>query len=214
MTLRALSLFPTAICLALATGFFYAYSCSVMLGLGALSDADFISAMQAINASVRNGLFAVSFFGSALLLSLATILHAPRVASRPAMLVLGAAVLYGLGTFTLTMVVTMPLNEWLALQGPPAFMSDARAIRTTFEERWVLFNDIRTLASLCALCLVLMAIWFTARDETRQEVRQKLRQESGPATGQEARHAFPGDSGGHGFDTTSTLAGVVPAPRH
>ena len=42
----------------LMAGFYYAYACSVMLGLAQTDDRTFVTAMQAINASVRNAAFA------------------------------------------------------------------------------------------------------------------------------------------------------------
>jgi uncharacterized membrane protein len=64
------------------SGFFYAYACSVTLGLALLFDEQYIEAMQAINATVRKGIFASSFFGAVLSLLLAFAIHAPRLRSR------------------------------------------------------------------------------------------------------------------------------------
>ena len=77
----------------LISGFFYAYACSVTLGLALLSDEPYIEAMPAINATVRNGVFAFSFFGAVLSLLLAFAIHAPRLRLRRFVLVALAAVL-------------------------------------------------------------------------------------------------------------------------
>lgn len=45
-------------------GFFYAWVCSTMWGLDAADPRVAISAMQAMNASVRNIVFAPAFFGT------------------------------------------------------------------------------------------------------------------------------------------------------
>ena len=45
-------------------GFFYAYTSSVMRGLDAVPAAHAIVAMQGINATVRNWMFAPAFFGT------------------------------------------------------------------------------------------------------------------------------------------------------
>src|SRR4028119_1583110 len=45
-------------------GFFYAYTSSVMRGLDAIPAAHAIVAMQGINATVRNWIFAPAFFGT------------------------------------------------------------------------------------------------------------------------------------------------------
>jgi uncharacterized membrane protein len=49
----------------LKSGFFYAYGCSVTRGLALLPDGRYIAALQTINATVSNGVFAFSFFGAA-----------------------------------------------------------------------------------------------------------------------------------------------------
>ncbi|MDP5305807.1 hypothetical protein [Paracoccus spongiarum] len=45
-------------------GFFYAWVCSTMWGLDRASPDVAIAAMQAMNTSVRNAVFAPAFFGS------------------------------------------------------------------------------------------------------------------------------------------------------
>lgn len=61
---RPLTLILATLTTGLISGFFYAYACSVTLGLALLPDEQYIQAMQAINATVRNGVFAFSFFGA------------------------------------------------------------------------------------------------------------------------------------------------------
>ena len=66
MSTRSVRLSVLALCIlasALISGFFYAYYCSVMPGLAATDAESAIRAMQGINAVVRNGTFAFSFFG-------------------------------------------------------------------------------------------------------------------------------------------------------
>ena len=46
-------------------GFFYAWVCSTMWGLDMADPRVAIAAMQAMNASVRNAVFAPAFFGTA-----------------------------------------------------------------------------------------------------------------------------------------------------
>ncbi len=50
-----LTLALTTLTTGLICGFFYTYACSVTLGLALLPDEQYIEAMQAINATVRNG---------------------------------------------------------------------------------------------------------------------------------------------------------------
>ena len=71
----------TAIATALMAGFFWSFSVVVMDGLRLLPPLEAMHAMQAINAAVRNALFALGFFGTpilCLLVLLALVLPAGR----------------------------------------------------------------------------------------------------------------------------------------
>lgn len=141
----------------LISGFFYAYTCSVTLGLALLSDEQYIEAMQAINATVRNGVFAFSFFGAVLSLILASVLHAARPRSRRFMLVALAAVLYIGGGFMVTFLVNVPMNEELARVGEAVFADPAALaqVRTEYEGPWNFWNGVRTVfSSLAFLSLI------------------------------------------------------------
>ncbi len=63
----AVLLAASTVVVGLMAGFFYAYACSVMVGLDRVDDRTFIVTMQWINATVRNVAFAPAFFGSLLL---------------------------------------------------------------------------------------------------------------------------------------------------
>jgi uncharacterized membrane protein len=78
----------------LISGFFYAYACSVTLGLALLPDEQYIEAIKAINATVRYGVFAFSFFGAVVSLLSALAVHAPQLRSRRFVLIALTTVLY------------------------------------------------------------------------------------------------------------------------
>lgn len=62
----------------LMAGFFYTYSCSVMLGLDLVGDRAFIDTMRSINSTVRNTWFGNSFFGALLLTAASVLAHRLR----------------------------------------------------------------------------------------------------------------------------------------
>ena len=151
---RPLSLGTATLTTGLISGFFYAYACSVTLGLGLLPDEQYIEAMQAINATVRNGVFAFSFFGAALSLLLALAIHAPRLRSRRFLLMALAAVLYIGGGFMVTFLVNVPMNEELARVGEAAPTALAW-VRAEYEGLWNFWNGVRTVfSSLAFLALI------------------------------------------------------------
>jgi len=134
-------------------GFFYAWVCSTMWGLDAADPETAIKAMQAMNASVRNGVFAPAFFATPLV-SFATGLVAWSVGARPAALWFTlAGVVYLFGGMILTMVVNVPMNQALALVETPLTKEAALAVWTEYSAPWQLWNIIRTIASGTALLL-------------------------------------------------------------
>jgi len=151
---RLITLTLATLTTGLIAGFFYAYACSVTLGLALLPDEQYIEAMQAINATVRNGLFAFSFFGAVLSLLLALAVHAPRLRSRRFVLIALAAVLYIGGGFMVTFLVNVPMNEELARVGE-ATPEALAAVRADYEGLWNFWNGVRTVfSSLAFLALI------------------------------------------------------------
>src|SRR6266540_3801200 len=72
---RGASLVAAALTMGLMAGLFYAYACSVMLGLRRADDRTFVDGMQRINVAILNGWFFASFLGALLLTALAGVLH-------------------------------------------------------------------------------------------------------------------------------------------
>ncbi len=152
-SLLRLSAFSGLILSGAIFGFFYAWICSTMWGLDAADPKVAIAAMQAMNASVRNAVFAPAFFGTpfALLLTAGLALWAGR---RDAVWPFAAAgVVYLFGAMLLTMLVNVPMNEALALLEIPADPGEAARIWADYSPRWQVWNQTRTLVSGITLCL-------------------------------------------------------------
>lgn len=143
-------------------GFFYAYACSVTRGLALLPDVQYVEAMQAINATVRNGVFALSFFGAAVFLILAFVVHIPRLRSRRFALISLACVLYVGGGFLLTLGVNVPMNEELATVSANSSPEVLARAREAYEGPWNFWNGVRTVCSSFAF-LALTAACFSRR---------------------------------------------------
>lgn len=139
-------------------GFFYAWVCSTMWGLDAADPRVAIAAMQAMNASVRNAVFAPVFFGTPLVLLLTAILLAMRTERRPALWFGTAAVLVIGLSFILTMRVNVPMNEALGALQVPLDRTAAQAIWDAYSPSWQFWNQTRTFATGFALFCVGMGI--------------------------------------------------------
>ncbi|MEH6724700.1 MAG: anthrone oxygenase family protein [Hyphomicrobiales bacterium] len=134
-------------------GFFYAWVCSTMWGLDAADPRIAIAAMQAMNGSVRNAVFAPAFFGTPLVLAItAWLLWAHNHKTSAKLFALSAAVYLGFGLI-LTMVVNVPMNEALALVTVPQDIDAARTIWQNYSKPWQVWNQIRTVASGLAFLL-------------------------------------------------------------
>ena len=135
-------------------GFFYAWVCSTMWGLDAADPRVAIAAMQAMNASVRNAIFAPAFFGTPVVLLITTLVLA-ATAQRGAMAWFAAATLLcALLGVILTMAVNVPMNEALAQIVVPDDIETARAIWSDYSPDWQFWNQMRTIATGAAvLCI-------------------------------------------------------------
>ena len=154
----AVLLAASTVAVCLMAGFFYAYACSVMVGLDRVDDRTFIVTMQWINATVRNAAFAPAFFGSLVLTIAAAVVAV--VSSRSARgWIVAAAVLYAAAVLV-TLTLNVPLNEQLAAAGPADQISDLAAVRAAFEGPWIRWNLLRTgltIGSLTALSIALLS---------------------------------------------------------
>ena len=135
-------------------GFFYAWVCSTMWGLDAADPRVAIAAMQAMNASVRNLVFAPVFFGTPIILALtALVLWRSELGAAAIWFALAAAVV-GVLAVGLTMAVNVPMNEALAEVSVPDDIDAAREIWMDYSPRWQFWNQMRTLATgVAVLCI-------------------------------------------------------------
>lgn len=144
-------------------GFFYAWVCSTMWGLDAADAEVAIAAMQAMNASVRNPVFAPAFFGTPVVLAAAA-LAAWRMGERPAALLFAAAgLVYILGAMVPTVAVNVPLNEALAAVELPLGGERAREIWQSYSAPWQAWNAVRAVAAGAALLLAGWGVLRTGR---------------------------------------------------
>jgi uncharacterized membrane protein len=157
MLLRPFSLGLATLTTGLIAGFFYAYTCSVTLGTARLDDAQYIAAMQAINATVRNPLFAFSFFGALFSLGLAAAIYLRHERSPRTWLILLSFLTYALGGFALTLGVNVPLNEDLARVRLDAAAGVLAEARRGYEGAWNTWNAVRTGCSVVAFLLLIAA---------------------------------------------------------
>ncbi|MES2111044.1 MAG: anthrone oxygenase family protein [Bacteroidota bacterium] len=159
--MKELILLSTAIATALIAGLFYAYTCSVNTGLGRLPGRDYLAAMQAINRAILNPLFFASFMGALLLLPVSAWLNFNDDTRLRFTLLCAAAILYLAGVFGVTIFGNVPLNDVLAridLKSlSPAQVAEQR---NAFEKPWLIYHNVRTVAAVICLALVILSCMF------------------------------------------------------
>ena len=137
-------------------GFFYAWICSTMWGLDSTDPRVAIKAMQAMNASVRNGVFFPAFFLTPVVCAIATVGLWVTGARQAGLWFLAAAVTYVVGGLGITMVMHIPMNEALSLVEVGEDIEAARAIWHAYSPDWQFWNITRTV--VCGVVVVMAGL--------------------------------------------------------
>lgn len=145
-------------------GFFYAWICSTMWGLDTLDPRTAITAMNAMNDSVRNAVFTPSFFGTPLALIVTALLALWNSQRSAALLFAGAAILYFLGAFVPTAAINVPMNREMIEAGTPETLDAAQAVWSAYSPRWQAANIWRTIASGLVFGLGLLGLVSVVRN--------------------------------------------------
>lgn len=141
---------------ALVAGLLFAFSTSVLPALRRRPDAEGIAAMQAMNSAILNPLFGLAFGGTAVL-CLVLAVTAPFTTDEPhATLRAVGSILYLVGTFGVTMVANVPMNEALDAVDPAS--PEGGSYWRTYLPRWTAWNNLRTVLGAAASVLLILAV--------------------------------------------------------
>jgi uncharacterized membrane protein len=139
----------------LMAGLFFAFSVSVMRALARLPPAEGIAAMQSINAAILNPVFLGAFLGTAAAALLTAIVSLLRWHQASSLYLLAGSALYLVGTFLVTVVFNVPMNDALAAAAPA---DDASTdLWKDYLTRWTAWNHVRAAAALAAAALLTIA---------------------------------------------------------
>ena len=140
----------------LIAGVFFAFSTFVMKALARLPAGTGIAAMQSINVMVINPLFLGVFLGTAAVSVAAMVAALMRWDEPGAAYLLAGGALYFVGTFLVTVLFNVPLNNSLAAVAPDE--PDAARQWAGYVSRWTAWNHVRTAAALAALACFVVAL--------------------------------------------------------
>jgi uncharacterized membrane protein len=153
-------LFALVLCTALGCGLiagvFFAFSAFVMTALARRPTSEGIAAMQSINVAVINPLFLAVFLGTAAACIVVMICALAWWQNPGAVWLLVGGALYLVGTFFVTMVFNVPMNNALAAVAPS---DPAAASRwASYLRNWTAWNHVRAAAALAAAASLSIAL--------------------------------------------------------
>ena len=158
ISLKSMSLLTAVALTGLSAGLFYAWSVSVIPGTRRVTDLVYLETMQSINRAIINPAFFLVFFGSLILLAVSSIQHYPT--GLPFWLLLTATIAYLVGTFGVTALGNVPLNNVLdALSIGELSPDQMAAARQRYEVKWNRLHLIRTVFALLSFLLSLLAVF-------------------------------------------------------
>ena len=144
---------------ALVAGLLFCFAHSVMPGLGTLDDRSFLTAFQRIDAAISNPWMMLTFVGSPVLTFVALLVHLPGRSRAVPWLVV--ALVLVVATVVITGAIHLPLNA--AVQDAAPGFVDAAGLRARFEDRWVVWNVVRTVTSVGSVCALSWALTVSGR---------------------------------------------------
>jgi uncharacterized membrane protein len=146
----------TALACGLVAGVFFAFSTAVMTALDRQPGVQGMTAMQEVNRVIVNPAFMLAFAGGAVACVGLAVVAVVRWGQPGSPWLLAGSLLYTIGGFGLTVVANVPLNDRLDTVSPKA--ADAAARWSAYVSDWTAWNHVRTVASLIAAALLLVAL--------------------------------------------------------
>jgi uncharacterized membrane protein len=140
----------------LIAGVFFAFSTFVIKALAQQPTAQGIATMQSINITVINPWFMTTFLGTSVVCLILIVSSLLKWQQPSAAYLLAGSLLYLIGTFGVTLVFNVPLNDALALAKPNS--TEGANLWTKYLTNWTFWNHVRTIAALVAAALFTLAI--------------------------------------------------------
>ncbi|MGD9589262.1 MAG: DUF1772 domain-containing protein [Pyrinomonadaceae bacterium] len=140
---------------ALIAGTFFIFSVAIMAALSRLPANEGAAAMQSINVVIQNPAFLGVFFGTAIV-SLALGVLSFLDWDAGAGLLLAGALSYFIGSFAVTILFNVPLNNALNAADPMSL--SGQEIWAHYLTVWTRWNHLRTLFSVASVVLLILAM--------------------------------------------------------
>lgn len=153
-------LYGTSILLTgLVAGLFFSFQCSIINGLGALGNKEYLLSFQSINRVIQNPVFLLSFMGPVIVLPITCYLNYRIGGSDLFPYILSSALIYLIAVFGITIACNVPLNELLdGFNIQSASDSQLQDMRLKFEASWNKWHLVRTIASIIAFLTLIIPL--------------------------------------------------------
>ena len=142
-------------------GIFYAFSTFVMAGLARIPPEQGIAAMNSINVTVINPWFMAVFMGTPILCAIIAVMALFKWSEPASFLIIAACVIYIVGSFLVTMIFNVPLNNALAAASPAS--SEGATLWARYLVEWTWWNHVRTAAPIVAMALIIIGLCIQSR---------------------------------------------------
>lgn len=140
----------------IVAGIFYAFSSFIMKALARVPSEEGIAAMQSINIVVINPSFLSVFMGTTVVSLVLMGLSIKGWGTPSAPWFLAGTLFYLVGTFLVTGLGNVPLNDQLAAVSPND--TSANEVWRHYLDRWTLLNTIRSVAATAAVFLITVGL--------------------------------------------------------
>ena len=142
----------------LSAGLFLAWQISVIPGTKKVSDQVYLETMQHINREILNPIFFVVFLAPIVLSILQGYQHYTTGTDLVFWLIITASIIYIIGTFGVTGLGNVPLNDMLEVTDLSKISpSELELLRIQYEPKWNLYHLIRTICAVLSFGSLLLA---------------------------------------------------------
>ena len=155
-TVITATLWFSAIGAGLMAGVYFAFSSFIMTSLARIPQAEGVSAMQSINATILRSLFMPLFFGTTLAGIAMAVLAQLNWGHSGSAAMLSGGVIYVAGMFLCTTVFNVPQNN--ALAAVDGASGEATKVWSRYLKVWTFWNHVRTAACAIASGMFIVAI--------------------------------------------------------
>lgn len=153
-------LYGTSILLTgLLAGLFFGFQCSIINGLGALSNKEYLLSFQSINRVIQNPVFMISFMGPVIVLPVTCYINYKIGGTDLFPYLLTSTLIYLIAVFGITVACNVPLNDMLdKLNIQSVTDAQLQDMRTQFETGWNKWHLVRTVASAIAFITLIIPL--------------------------------------------------------